>query len=117
MFERKITTRNYYRSVRYRVGRDDCTRTADPSSCSFRIKRSTALDSTFAKTNAQQLDSQSMSVEMKSLMRVDYLQSFRSMMEKSPQTARVESKVKDMSFFAEEEKVIIPGVEEAEKEV
>lgn len=111
MLERKLTTRNYYRSVRYRVGRDNCTRTADPSSCNFRIKRNSALDSTFSKTNAQQLESQSLTMDMKTLMRVDYLQSFHSMMEKTPQTARLDSRPKETSFFAEESKIIIPRVE------
>jgi hypothetical protein len=50
-------------------------------------------------------------MDMKTLMRVDYLQSFHSMMEKTPQTARLDSRPKETSFFAEESKIIIPGVE------
>lgn len=39
-----------YRSVRYRVNRDSQTRTADPSTCNFRIKRNSVLEATMANT-------------------------------------------------------------------
>lgn len=69
-----------YRSVRYRVNRDQQTRTADPSTCNFRIKRNSVFEATMANTIDSGFNTKFDTVDVKQFMRTDYLKSFNSMM-------------------------------------
>lgn len=73
-----------YRSVRYKVNRDEHTRTADPNSCHFRIKRNTVYEATMANTIDTNLYSKAGNPENETIsefMKTDYIKSFNSMME------------------------------------
>ena len=72
-----------FRSVRYRVNRENTTHTADPSTINFRIKRNSCNDTTLTRTNNTQQLWPTMTAEFKNLMKTDYLQTFNSMMEKT----------------------------------
>ena len=79
MLGKNSQTRNF-RSVRYRVSRENKSHTADPSALNFRIKRNSCYDSTMSRTNHTQQLCPTMTVELKNLMKTDYLQTFNSMM-------------------------------------
>lgn len=59
-----METRSMYRSVKYRVSRDKDTRTADPSSCNFRIKKNSCMESTMAKTYGSQFPAINLTIDL-----------------------------------------------------